>query len=111
MPRRSRPDFSGVALHITLRGNGREDILFKDDDRVASLTWLQEYCRTFEVEVLAYCLMTNHIHLVALASGDDGQQRVLKPLHMRFAQRVNRARGWKRRLWQGRFFSSSLDDA
>jgi putative transposase len=36
---------------------------------------------------------------------------VLKPLHMRYAQRINRARGWKGHLWQGRFFSSPLDEA
>jgi putative transposase len=78
---------------------------------VAYLTWLDEYCRQFEVEVLAYCLMINHIHLVAVPATDDGLQRVLKPMHMRYAQRVNRARGWKGHLWQGRFFSSPLDDA
>ena len=36
---------------------------------------------------------------------------MLKPLHMRYAQRINRARGWKGHLWQGRFFSSALDEA
>jgi putative transposase len=55
--------------------------------------------------------MTNHIHLVAVPSTSDGLQRVLKPLHMRYAQRINRARGWKGHLWQGRFFSSPLDEA
>ena len=55
--------------------------------------------------------MTNHIHLVAVPSSDDGLQRVLKPLHMRYAQRINRSRGWKGHLWQGRFFSSPLDEA
>jgi putative transposase len=55
--------------------------------------------------------MTNHIHLVAVPSTGDGLHRVLKPLHMRYAQRINRARGWKGHLWQGRFFSSPLDEA
>ncbi|MFQ5582751.1 MAG: transposase [Mariprofundaceae bacterium] len=50
------------------------------------------------------------IHLVAVPNTDDGLQRVLKPLHMRYAQRVNRERGWKGHLWQGRFFSSPLDE-
>ena len=54
--------------------------------------------------------MTNHIHLVAVPAEGDGLQRVLKPLHMRYAQRINRAQGWKGHLWQGRFFSSPLDD-
>ena len=111
MPRQPRTVFTGVAHHITQRGNRREEVFFSDEDRIAYLTWLQEYCRAFDVEVLAYCLMTNHIHLVAVPASDDGLQRVLKPLHMRYAQRVNRARGWKGHLWQGRFFSSPLDDA
>jgi putative transposase len=111
MPRLSRTVFAGIPHHITQRGNRREDIFFTDEDREAYLTWLHEYCETFKVEILAYCLMTNHIHLVAVPARDDGLQRVLKPLHMRYAQRINRARGWKGHLWQGRFFSSPLDDA
>ena len=111
MPRLSRTVFAGVPHHITQRGNRREDIFFADEDREAYLAWLHEYCEKFEVEILAYCLMTNHVHLVAVPATDDGLHRVLKPLHMRYAQRINRARGWKGHLWQGRFFSSPLDEA
>jgi putative transposase len=111
MPRLSRTVFPGVPHHITQRGNRREDIFFTDEDREAYLSWLKEYCEKFGVEILAYCLMTNHVHLVAVPSTDDGLQRVLKPLHMRYAQRINRAKGWKGHLWQGRFFSSALDEA
>jgi len=55
--------------------------------------------------------MTNHIHLVVIPSTEDGLQAVLKPLHMRYAQRLNRERGWKGHVWQGRYFSSPLDEA
>jgi putative transposase len=109
MPRQARAVFGGVPHHITQRGNRREDVFFDDQDRAVYLTWLAEYCREFDVEVLAYCLMTNHIHLVAVPADEDGLQRALKPLHMRHAQRINRAHGWKGHLWQGRFFSSPLD--
>lgn len=111
MPRLSRTVFAGVPHHITQRGNRREDIFFMDEDRAAYLSWLKEYSEKFDVEILAYCLMTNHIHLVAVPATDDGLHRMLKPLHMRYAQRINRAQGWKGHLWQGRFFSSPLDDA
>ena len=111
MHRLSRTVFAGIPHHITQRGNRREDIFFVDEDREAYLAWLQEYCEKFEVEILAYCLMTNHVHLVAVPATDDGLQRVLKPLHMRYAQRINRTKGWKGHLWQGRFFSSPLDEA
>ena len=100
MPRLSRTVFSGVPHHITQRGNRREDIFFTDEDRTAYLSWLKEYGDKFSVEILAYCLMTNHIHLVATPATDDGLHRMLKPLHMRYAQRINRARGWKGHLWQ-----------
>lgn len=104
MPRLSRTVFAGVPHHITQRGNRREDTFFTDEDCKAYLSWLKEYSEEFHVEILAYCLMTNHIHLVAVPTTDEGLHRMLKPLHMRYAQRINRARGWKGHLWQGRFF-------
>jgi putative transposase len=85
--------FAGIPHHITQRGNRRENVVFTNDDRVAYLDWLREYRERYRVEVLAYCLMTNHIHLVAVPETEDGLQRVLRPLHMRYAQRVNRIRG------------------
>ena len=55
--------------------------------------------------------MTNHVHLVFRPTTEDGLQRVLKPLHMRYAQRINKVKGCKGHLWQGRFFSPALDEA
>ena len=111
MPRLSRAVFAGFPHHITQRGNRRGDVFFSDEDRETYLTWLAEYCEVYQVEVVAYCLMTNHVHLVAVPTTDDGLARVLRPLHMRYAQRVNRAHGWSGHLWQGQYFSSALDDA
>ena len=74
------------------------------------MAWLKEYAGKHKVDILAYCLMTNHIHLIAVPSTEEGLQQVLKPLHMRYAQRINRERGWKGHVWQGRYFSSALDD-
>jgi putative transposase len=54
--------------------------------------------------------MTNHIHLVVAPNTEEGLNRMLKPLHIRYAQRINRYKGWKGHLWQGRNFSSPLDD-
>ncbi|MGH8648783.1 MAG: transposase, partial [Burkholderiales bacterium] len=83
MPRLARTVFAGVPHHVTQRGNRREEVFFTDGDREAYLDWLTEYCQKHHVEVLAYCLMTNHIHLVVVPDTDNGLQRVLKPLHMR----------------------------
>jgi putative transposase len=111
MPRLPRTVFAVVPHHVTQRGNRREDIFFTDEDRETYLAWLHEYSDKHRLEVLAYCLMTNHIHLVVVPETDEGLHLVLKPLHMRYAQRINRMRGWKGHLWQGRFFSSPLDEA
>jgi putative transposase len=110
MPRLARTVCARVPHHITQRGNRREKVFFTDDDRQTYLGWLKDYAEKYEVEILAYCLMSNHIHLVAVPTAEDGLQQALKPLHMRYAQRINRKRHWKGHLWQGRFFSSALDE-
>ena len=110
MPRLARVVFAGLPHHVTQRGNRRERVFFGDEDRRTYLAWLKEYCDAHGVAVLGYCLMPNHVHLVAVPAAEDGLERALKPLHMRHAQRVNRARGWHGHLWQGRFFSSPLDE-
>lgn len=85
-------------------------MFFIDDDRRAYLAWLKAYCEEHGVAILGYCLMSNHVHLIAAPETEDGLHRALKPLHMRYAQRINRGRGWHGHIWQGRFFSSPLDE-
>ena len=111
MPRLARHVCARVPHHITQRGNRRENVFFTDEDRHVYLQWLKDYAEKYKVDILAYCLMTNHVHIIAVPATEEGLQQVFKPLHMRYAQRINRAQGWKGHLWQGRFFSSSLDDA
>lgn len=111
MPRRSRVVFPGIPHHVTQRGNRRGQVFFSAADHSVYLAWLREYTAGSQVDVLAYCLMPNHVHLVLLPADDHGLLRCLKPLHMRYAQHINRIRGWKGHLWQGRYFSSALDDS
>lgn len=111
MPRLARTVFAGLPHHVTQRGNRREPVFFTDGDRRKYMEWLGEYARKHGVDIIAYCLMTNHVHLVVVPASEESLHRALKPLHMRFAQRINRVRGWSGHLWQGRFFSSALDEA
>lgn len=110
MPRRARNVFPGVPHHLTQRGNRREDVFFTDEDRQIYLAWLHEYCTSEKVSILAYCLMTNHVHVIAVPPTEDAFENVFRRLHTRYAQRINRARTWTGHVWQGRFFSSPLDE-
>jgi len=60
-------------------------VFFTGEDRVVYFDWLHEYCEKHNVDVLSYCLMTNHILMVVVPNTPEGLQRVLKPLHMRYA--------------------------
>jgi putative transposase len=110
MPRLSRPVIAGVPHHVTQRGNRHGQVFFSDEDCELYLDQLAHHCRRRAVEVIAYCLMPNHVHLVLVPPAEDGLHRVLRPVHTRIAQRVNRAQGWSGHLWQGRFFSAALDE-
>ena len=110
MPRAPRIVVPGVPHHVTQRGNRRGAVFFSDDDRRSYLALLREYAAKHSVKVLAYCLMPNHVHLVVVPPVADSLHRALKPVHMRHAQRLNHWRDWTGHLWQGRFFSSPLDE-
>lgn len=110
MPRHARTVFADVPHHVTQRGNRRGQVFFTDADRRVYLGWLREYADAVAVDVVAYCLMTNHVHLVLVPPAAQGLYQLLKPLNMRFAQRINRMREWKGHVWQGRFHSSALDE-
>jgi putative transposase len=111
MARVARVVVAGLPYHITQRGNRRERVFFRDKDYERYLEWLEEYSRQAGLDVYAYCLMSNHVHLVAVPQNQDSLVKVFKPLHTRYAQLINRRRGWKGHFWQGRFYSSPLDDS
>ena len=99
---------AGVPHHITQRGNNRQDIFLLDDDRRFYLDTLRERSQRYGVTLLGYCLMTNHIHLVAIPERPDSLARALGQCHSRYTQRFNRRRGRTGHLWQNRFYSCPL---
>ncbi len=111
MPRVPRPVFAGIPHHVTQRGNRQERVFFRDSDRITYLRWLGEFGARYGMKVLAYCLMDNHVHLIVVPATEHALEQVMGPLHSKYAQRVNRLKSWKGHLWQGRYFSSPLDDA
>ena len=110
MARLARVVAAGVAHHVTQRGNRRQTVFFNDDDYDAYKTLLAEGCREAGVEVWAYCLMPNHVHLILVPGSEAGLRDALAEAHRRYSRRVNFREGWRGYLWQGRFASVPMDD-
>lgn len=96
---------------MTQRGNRQQDVFFSDEHRRRYLAWLEHYADSFRLQVIAYCLMNNHIHLVVIPHTADSLSDTLRIVHTRHSQSVNAEFGWSGHLWHGRYYSAPLDDA
>jgi putative transposase len=109
MPRLARAIVVGCAHHITQRGNNRQPVFFVDDDRRVYLELLAEEAGKHKLEILGYCLMDNHVHVVAKPHEDDSLAKGIGRTHFRYSQYINRLHKRSGHLWQGRFYSCALD--
>jgi putative transposase len=110
MPRLARAVAVGFAHHITQRGNNRKDVFFVDDDRRVYLELLKEQADKYSLELIGYCLMSNHIHIVAVPHEQDSLAKAIGRTHFRYTQYINRFHRRSGHLWQGRFYSCALDE-
>lgn len=111
MARQARIVLPGVPHHVTQRGNNRQDVFFVDDDRHMYLEYLKDSAKKFGLTVSAYCLMTNHVHLIAIPEAEDSLAKALGRTHLMYAQYIHRLHGRLGHFWQNRFYSCALDDA
>ena len=109
MPRIARAVAVGVPHHVTQRGNNRVDVFFNDKDREYYLRMLARYCEEFKLEVWAYCLMTNHVHLLVVPKRDNALAQGIGRTNLMYTQYVNREYQRSGRLWQNRFFSCPVE--
>jgi putative transposase len=93
------------------RGNRRQETFFCTEDYEAYRALMVEWCGRFGVTIWAYCLMPNHVHLVAVPESEDGLCRALGEAHRRYTRHVNFREAWRGHLWQGRFASFVMDEA
>ena len=110
MPRLARIVIEGIAHHVVQRGNNRQDVFFVDEDRRYYLALLKEKAEEYRLDILAYCLMTNHVHLIAVPQDPESLAKAIGRADFLHTQYVNRLQGRSGHLWQNRFHSCALDE-
>lgn len=110
MARLARAVFPGLPHHVTQRGNGRARTFFSDNDYRLYRDLLAEHATAAGVEVWAWVLMPNHVHLILVPQDADGLRRALAPVHRYYAGHVHLRQQKSGHFWQGRFGCVAMDD-
>ena len=105
MPRRARLAIANVPWHIIQRGNNRSACFFSEQDYFYYLYLLKKQSEKHGCAIHAYCLMTNHVHLLLTPSEPSGPSLMMKHLGQCFVQYINRTYQRSGTLWEGRFKS------
>lgn len=93
---------------VSARGVGKQAIFENDADRREFLELMRDCCRDKRVSVVAWCLLSDHVHLV-LADYEDGMSAAMQRLLLTYARRFNKRTGRTGRLFQNRFDRRALD--
>jgi putative transposase len=110
MARLARVVIPGHPHHVTQRGNGGARTFFGDDDYALYRDLLAAHCRAAAVEVWAWCLMPNHVHLILVPTNQDGLRRALARVHRAYAGIIQARRKRSGHFWQGRFGAVAMDE-
>lgn len=110
MPRIARIVVPDCPHHVIQRGNRRQKVFFCDTDRVLYLQLLKQQGKRCGISFLCYCLMENHVHMVAVPKFSWSLTRGLGEAHRKYTSSVNIRENWKGHLWQGRFISYPLEE-
>ncbi|MDX8413836.1 MAG: transposase [Mariprofundales bacterium] len=111
MARLARVVLPGIPHHVTQRGVRRMQTFFTYEDYDKYLALMREWCENSGIDIWAYCLMPNHVHLIAVPEREESLARGIGEAHRRYTRHVNLKHGWKGYLWQGRFASFPMDEA
>ena len=96
--------------HIIQRGNRSQNVFFTAQDKKSYIDLLCKYAIESSVIFWAYCLMDNHVHLIAVPKNEDSLARGIGRAHRHYTRMINFREGWRGYLWQGRFISYPLDE-
>jgi putative transposase len=109
MPRIARAVVSGFPHHVVQRGNNRADVFFNDEDRAVYLFLLRRYSEKWSTPIICYCLMANHVHILAKPTMEESLQKMMQGITLCYTQHINRKYDRTGRLWESRYHSSIVD--
>jgi putative transposase len=110
MSRLPRMVLPGVPHHVTQRGNRRAQTFFEDGDYALYLDLLAEGAQRAGVAIWSYCLMPNHVHVIAVPRDKEALGRAFRHVHRHYTGYVNARLRVTGHLWQGRFASVAMDE-
>jgi putative transposase len=110
MARLARVVAPGIPHHITQRGNRRQSTFFHESDYQLYLDLALEWSQAHGMQIWSYCLMPNHVHLVAVPEKEESLAEAVGEIHRRYTRAINFRMGWRGHLWQGRFHSFPMDE-
>ncbi|MCI2425351.1 transposase [Candidatus Acetothermia bacterium] len=109
MPRIARAVAVGFPHHVIQRGNNKEKVFFEKEDRQKYLELLKKYSDKWECPILAYCLMNNHVHLLARPNREESLYKMMQGITLCYTQYINRKYEKTGRLWESRYHSCIVD--
>lgn len=110
MPRKARIVLPNTPHHIVQRGHNRQVVFVEKQDYQYYLANVQEWKATLGCKVYAFCLMTNHVHLIVDPGDDpDNLALLMKRVSARQTRMVNRLESRTGSLWKGRYKSSAIE--
>lgn len=109
MPRSPRIHFPGAFYHIMLRGNGGQQIFFSENDYLYFYYLLEESINKFDHKIHAFCLMSNHIHILIQVE-NTLISKIMHNISFRYAQFINEHQKRKGHVFQGRYKSILVEE-
>lgn len=108
MPRIPRVLIANACYHVTSRGNQKQQIFFNEEDRRCYLGILKKAKQRYGIQLYAYCLMPNHIHLLADPDVQEDLSRFMHWMNRGYTAYFNKEYAKVGHLWQGRFGSKPI---
>jgi putative transposase len=87
-----------------------QNIFFKDEDYQCYKELLFTQCKIHNLEVVSYCLMTNHVHLIVIPKNKESLSKAIGETHRLYTRKINFEQKVKGHLFQERFYSTPLDE-